>query len=392
MRRSWVWTLAGFVVPLLAGCQSQTAATPSNQSVDAAQPPTLSPEVAGPLRQFCESVFQAIAAVELRCTGRPLALFSKQFDVDYECKSLADAVARKRLAWEPGAGAACPDELRAARCADLRRRGTFNERWQLVMPACRQALRGLVQGEQKCGFVHYAFEECADADTVCSATSSCITGSCICQGSCQKRPSQRRQPCDSDIGCSGGLYCNASRFCDDPANLGEACQGSSSVPCAPGLVCAGGSYYTVGSCMPFRSDATTCANNTECASNNCVLGPGGRPPGFCSPFRQAGAPCGPAVGNCGADVGCKNGVCANPPVLGEVCRAAQGETVLTCVDSFCDTSLPREQLVCEPYVTGACTRVGPGPRQGAKDACGPLATCEGGLTGSCRSHRCSFDY
>ena len=188
MRRSWVWRLAGFVALLLAGCLSQTAAGPPDQAVDAAQAPTLSPEVAGPLRQFCESVFQAIAGLEFRCTGRPLALFSKQFDVDYECVALADAVARKRLVWEPGAAAACPNELRAARCSDLRRRGTFGEQWQLVTPACGQALRGLVQAEQRCGFVHYAFEECADADTVCSATSACITGSCICQGSLREAP------------------------------------------------------------------------------------------------------------------------------------------------------------------------------------------------------------
>ena len=392
MRRSWVWTLVGFVALLLASCQSQGAAGTPDRTVDAAQTPTLSPDVAGPLRQFCESVFQAIATVELRCTGRPLALFSKEFDVDYECRALADAVARKRLVWEPGAAAACPNELRAARCADLRRRGTFNERWQLVTPACGQALRGLVQGEQKCGFVHYAFEECADADTVCSATSFCITGSCICQGICRKRPGERRQPCDSDIGCSGQLYCNASRLCDDPAKQGEACGGTSAVPCAAGLVCAGGSYSSIGSCQPFRSDATTCANNTECASNNCVLGASGRPPGFCAPFRPTGAPCGPAIGNCGADVGCEKGVCAKPPVLGEACRAAAGETVLTCVDSFCDTGLPREQLVCEPYATGACTRLGPGLRPGAKDACGAIASCEGGLQSRCQSHRCTFDY
>jgi hypothetical protein len=370
---------------------SDTPAPPSAETTaDAAPaaPPPLAPELAAAVGGFCRAMFEGLAARRLRCDGLPPSLFAKYTDVDYECTALLDSVRRGRLAWNPAMADACLGEIGASRCFERRYLGAWDERRQVVAPACAQAMRGLVPDGEPCGFVHHVLEECADPDAACSASAGFE-----CRGWCRRRPAQRDAKCFRTDGCAGELFCNRDGKCDLPAREGEPCLGFNEVPCAAGLVCAGASQIASGRCRPFQPGAASCTSDVECSTNNCVLRrltPSAQPTGTCEPHRAVGQTCGDLVGNCGAGVACLGGTCRKPPVLDEICRETRGGVALLCAEGFCNTDRPRDQLRCEPYLTGMCSDGLLAP----EDACGPYGYCSdppGAAYEVCRSLKCRFE-
>ena len=198
------------------------------------------------------------------------------------------------------------------------------------------------------------------AGAACSFAAQCATGFCavaagaLC-GTCAPQP----MPGDScaNQGCGQTMVCVAgTQQCEVPVASGAAC--SSSIPCAQGLACVGG---TTGTCMAEgetvgaacdvrRLTAPDCdaAAGLACdrSSNTCVM----------QPLAPAGATCGEITtvftacmsgATCVRAAGSTTGTCIAPAADGAACDSVSGPGCLfpaRCVPSAAGASAGTCQL------------------------------------------------
>ena len=181
-----------------------------------------------------------------------------------------------------------------------------------------------------------------------------------CAAACKAGHKQPGDPCTRDAECSFDYVCAAGK-CAAPPRVGEgnAC-GAMTPPCADGLFCD-----ETGRCASLRPAGAPCAVPGACKDGL------GCSDGACTPFSDAGKPCGGAAGLCPATQSCTGGSCAPLPGL----LAGAGTTCTG--DTDCQAALFCDHGYCRYRVglAGTCD---------AERPCG--AAC---VSGSCAPASCA---
>jgi hypothetical protein len=177
----------------------------------------------------------------------------------------------------------------------------------------------------------------ADGGTVCvtqgtlgescdpTQFTSCASGLVCANGSCASAFAQAGNPCGPQITCSGST-CSATDgglgTCVADVGLGQACQLAGAPQCSFPLVCDNGTCAarpTAGNPCPAMSGPSGCIGGDVCVDSQCFLlgalgdpchGPSTLsgptcvqgycdPTGHCAAYVGGGAPCDPALFQCG---------------------------------------------------------------------------------------------
>lgn len=316
-----------------------------------------------PLDELPEAFADAICGGLLDCVGpSKLRELAEREDceaaiaAELRAKDFAymdEAIAAGHVLYDPAQLAACAEGIRALGCDVLT--STFPE-------PCVQVLEGNVDIGGECTIT-----------AECKGTAFCTSGA-SCPSTCQALLPPDAE-CDADGQCADGLTCLGGR-CGALAGDGDACAGSTGIPCELGLSCVGSTDTVAGVCEP-NAEVQAGDEGESCEPGGILCQEGlscvfdGASAFHCEAAVASGEACHLGLpGQCPADEYCDTteiteaGVCKQLPADGEPC-------VLT------DLCLGGLTCVAEG-MNATCRAIGDNGASCSADAACRSGRCEGG--------------
>jgi hypothetical protein len=270
-----------------------------------------------PIAVFCPNLLNAIAAVNSRCQGGPVSVWTTLVSEGFDCTLIDSEVSAGTLQYSPAEAGECIAGYSGTNCDDFVPGP--------IEPTCQAAIWGTLDAGASCS----TGLECAGTDAYCKFTPGQCAGTCalyVADG----------QPCSQGDECVPGDQCNTNGTCGvappaviTPAQEGASCGYISAqgyTPCVLPYTCD----TELNVCVPFVGEGATCPQG----HNICEQFTACNSSGTCAVYPStAGATCGVTQGQ--DYVGCLGTTyCAQPPDGGAGTCVAQGAAGAACSNNL----------------------------------------------------------